>query len=38
MSATFVLEKESQKQKFFLFLKDRYFVMSGAVDMNVGVF
>ena len=27
-----------KKHKFFIFLKDRYFVMDGPIDMNVGVF
>ena len=27
-----------KKHKFFIFLKDRYFVMGSPIDMNVGVF
>ena len=39
MSEIFILKKESPKKyKFFIFLKGRYFVMGGPVDMNVGVF
>ena len=26
------------KHNFFIFLKERYFVMSGPIDMNFGVF
>ena len=39
MSATLVLKKEPPKKyKFFIFLKGRYFVMGGPLNMNVGVF
>ena len=42
MSAIFILKKEPNKQpkkhKFFIFLKGRYFVVGGPIDMNVGVF
>ena len=39
MSAIFILKKESpKKHKFFIFLKSRYFVVEGSIDMNVGVF
>ena len=38
MSAIFILKKESpKKHKSFIFLKCRYFIMGGAVDMNVDV-
>ena len=38
MSAIFILKKElPKKHEFFIFLKDRYFVMGGPVDMNVNV-
>ena len=39
MSANFILKKEPpKKHKFFIFLKGRYFVMGGSIDMNVEVF
>ena len=39
MSAIFLLKKKPpKKHKFFKFLKDRYFVMGGPIDMNVGLF
>ena len=39
MSAIFILKKEPpKKHKFLIFLKGRYFVMGGSIDMNVGVF
>ena len=41
MSIIFILKKEPQKKKkhkFFIFLKDRYFVMGNPIDMNDGVF
>ena len=39
MSAIFVLKKEPpKKHKFFVFLKDSYFVMGGPIDMNAGLF
>ena len=39
MSAIFILKKEPpKKHKIFAFLKSRYFVMSGSIAMNVGVF
>ena len=39
MSAIIALKKEPpKKHMFFIFLKDRYFVMGGLIDMNVGVF
>ena len=28
----------AKKHKFFTFLKDRYFVMGGCIDINFGVF
>ena len=28
----------AKKHKFFIFLKGRYFVMGGSVDMNLGLF
>ena len=38
MSAIFILKKESpKKHKSFIFLKCRYFIMGGAVDMNADV-
>ena len=37
MSAIFILEKEPPKKKI-IFLKGRYFVMGGPIEMNVGVF
>ena len=39
MSAIFILKKEPpKKHKFLIFLKGRYFVMGGSIDMNVGGF
>ena len=39
MSAIFILKKEPpKKHKFFIFLKGRYFIIGGPIDMNVGVF
>ena len=39
MSAIFILKKEPpRKRKFFMFLRDPYFVMGSPVDMNVDVF
>ena len=42
MSAIFILKKEppkkKKKHKLLIFLKSRYFVTSGSIDMNVGVF
>ena len=40
MSAIFILKTEppKQKHKFLIFLKGRYFVKDGPVDVNVGVF
>ena len=39
MPAVFILKKELQKNiSFSFFLKGRYFVMGGPIDMNVGVF
>ena len=39
MSSIFISEKEPLKQhNFFIFLKGRYFVMGGPIDINVGVF
>ena len=39
MSAIFILKKKSpKKHKFFIFLKNRHFVMGTSIDMNVGVF
>ena len=39
MSAIFILKKEPpKKHKFFIFLKGRYFVVGGPIDMNVEVF
>ena len=37
----FYFEKGAAKKKnskFFIFLKGRYFVIGGPIDMNVGVF
>ena len=36
MSAAFILKKEQPKKnnKFFIFLKGRYFVMGGPIDMG----
>ena len=39
MSAIFILKKEPpKKHKFFMFLRGRYFVMGGPIDMNVTCF
>ena len=39
MSAILLFEKEAaKKHKFFIFLKNRYFVMGSPIDMNVDVF
>ena len=39
MSAIFILKKElPRKYKFFIFLKDRNFLVGGSIDRNVGVF
>ena len=39
MPAIFILKKElPKKRKFLIFLKGRYFVMGGSINMNVGVF
>ena len=38
MLAIFILKKEPPKHKFFMFLRSRYFVMGGPVDMNPDVF
>ena len=39
MSAIFILKKKPpKKHKFFMFLRGRYFVMGGPIDMNVDVF
>ena len=38
MSAICFLKKEPPKNKFFIFLKGRYFVMGGPIDMNFGLF
>ena len=39
MSAIFILKKEPPKKKFFfIFLKDRLFVMGDPIDINVDVF
>ena len=38
MSAIFILKKEPPKNKFFMLLRGRYFVMDRPIDMNVGVF
>ena len=36
MSATLILKKEPlKKHKFLIFLKGRYFVIGGSIDMNV---
>ena len=38
MSATYFFEKGvTKKQKFFIFLKGRYFVMGGPIEVNFGV-
>ena len=35
----FILKKEPpNKRTFFIILKDRYFLMGGPTDMNIGVF
>ena len=31
-------KRKKKKHKFFIFLKGRYFVMGGPINMNVGVF
>ena len=39
MSTIFILKKEPpKKHKFFMFLRGRYFVMGGPIDMNVKLF
>ena len=39
LSTIFILKKEPlKKNKFFIFLKSRYFVMGASIDMNVGMF
>ena len=40
MSAIFILKKKraTKKHKFYIFLKDHYFLMFSSIDMNVGVF
>ena len=38
MSAIFILKKNRQKTKFFMFLRGRYFVMGSHIDMNVHLF
>ena len=39
MSASLILKKKPPKEhKFLIFLKGRYFVMGGSIDMNVGAF
>ena len=39
MSVIFLKTRSRQKKrKFFIFLKGRFFVMGGPIDMNVGVF
>ena len=38
MSAIFLKKEPPKKPNFFMFLRGRYFVMGGAIDMNVGVF
>ena len=39
MSAIFISKTEPQeKHKFLIFLKNRYFVMLGSIDRNIGVF
>ena len=39
MSAIFILKMEPpKKQKIFILLKGRYFVMGGPNDVNVGLF
>ena len=39
MLASFILKKEPQKKhNFLIYLKGRYFVMGGSIDMNVDVF
>ena len=39
MSAIFILNKEPpKKDKFFIFLRSRYFVMAASIDRNVDVF
>ena len=39
MSAIVTLKKETpKKHNFFVFLRGRYFVMGGPIDMNVDAF
>ena len=39
MSAILILKREPpKKHKFFIFLKSRYFVIGGSINMNVGMF
>ena len=38
MSAIFFGKGAAEKHNFFIFLKGRYFVMGGAIDMNAAVF
>ena len=40
MSTIFFWKKEAPKKnnKFFIYLKDCYYLMNGPIDMNVGVF
>ena len=39
MPAIIILKKELPRKHYFLFfLKSRYFVMGGAIDMNIGMF
>ena len=39
MSAIFILKKDPPKKHiFFIFFKDRFFVIQGSIDMNAAVF
>ena len=38
VSNLFFEKGAAKKHKFFIFLKGRYFVMDGPIDMNFGVF
>ena len=31
-------KRATKRHRFFIFLKSRYFIMGGPIDMNVGVF
>ena len=38
MSAISILKKEPPKNKFFMFLRGRYFEIGGPIDMNLTCF